>query len=105
MAAVCAFRPCAVDAESPLPIATRDVELLGDRLRRMRKGQDWESVRSDLIESVDIARGNGGAHHQPRLRPRPGTAAMHSTAIVPQGNVAGSPPGGIDVSALRRRID
>src|SRR5580698_7267133 len=54
MAGICAFRPCAVDAESPLPIATRDVELLGDRLRRMRKGQDWESVRSDLIESVDI---------------------------------------------------
>ena len=49
MTAICAFRPCALDAEPPLPIATRDVELLGDRLRRMRKGQDWESVRSDLI--------------------------------------------------------
>src|SRR5271165_2308441 len=63
------------------------------------------SVRSNLIESVDIARRNGGPHHQPRLRPRPGTPAMHGRAIVPQDDIAGATAVGIDVSVLRRLID
>jgi hypothetical protein len=52
-------------------------------LRRLCSALSKGSIRSDLVESIDIARRNSGAHHQPRLRPGPGTPAMHSGAIVP----------------------
>jgi DNA invertase Pin-like site-specific DNA recombinase len=60
-----------------------DLVLLAAILRRLCSALSEGSIRSDLVESVDIARRNSGAHHQPRLRPGPGTPAMHSGAIVP----------------------
>ena len=55
-----------------------------------RRTPKW-SVRSDLIKSVHVARGNSGANHQPRLGLRPWMPAMHRGAVIPQNNVAGSP--------------
>ena len=58
----------------------------------------WRSVRPNPIEAVGIARRNGGAHHQPRLAPGPGTTAMHCGAVIPHDDIAGAPAVQISVT-------
>ena len=54
-----------------------------------------------VIKSVLVARGNGGANHQPRLNLRPLMPPMHRGAVVPQSDVASSPVMDIGVRVMR----